>query len=79
MDFDCCKCCHTRKDRLVHASDSKVKDELKIIRWIQFMRTTSYVFSKIFTKEQWEKIEKASKFRKISLSDDDEKEEEGEE
>ena len=43
------------------------------------MRTTSYVFSKIFTKEQWEKIEKASKFRKISLSDDDEKEEEGEE
>ena len=54
----------------MHAADEKMKDELKIIRWIQFMRTADHALKQLFTKVQWAKIEKAAKMRKVSLEDD---------
>ena len=30
----CCKCCFNRRDRLSHAADEAVKEELKIVRWV---------------------------------------------
>ena len=54
----------------MHAADEKMKDELKIIGWIQFMRTADHALKQLFTKVQWAKIEKAAKMRKVSLEDD---------
>lgn len=74
FSFLCCKCCFSRKDRLVHAADEKMKDELKIVRWIKFMRTADHALKQIFTKQQWKEIEKAAKYRKITLDGDSDNE-----
>lgn len=45
----CCVKCHTRRDKLSHMADKLAKDELKLIRWIQFMRCTNFAMTKLFT------------------------------
>ena len=34
----CCAPCHSRRDKLSHLADKLAKDELKIVRWLQFKR-----------------------------------------
>ena len=34
----CCQIGYSKRDRLSHASDAFVKQELKIVRWVQLMR-----------------------------------------
>lgn len=36
--FACCTCCHTNRDKFSHAADRMVKEELKIVGWVQHMR-----------------------------------------
>ena len=44
-----------------------MKEELKIVRWIQFMRCTEMALKKLFTLEQWREIQSESKYRTVSL------------
>ena len=44
-----------------------VKEELKIVRWLQFMRCTSLAMKKLFTVEQWKEIEKQALFKTITI------------
>ena len=44
-----------------------VKEELKITKWLQFMRCTNLALQKLFTKDQLAEIEDLAKFRVITL------------
>ena len=44
-----------------------VKEELKIVRWLQFMRCTSLAMKKLFTVQQWEEIERQALFKTITI------------
>ena len=44
-----------------------VKEELKIVRWLQFMRCTSLAMKKLFTVQQWKEIEKQALFKTITI------------
>ena len=57
---------YSRKDKLVHLSDKKVSDEMKIIRWIQFMRCAEHAMrTRIFNEDQWNEIVNESLFRHL--------------
>ena len=50
----CNKCCNkfqSRRDKLSHLADKLATDELKLIRWLQFMRSTNLAMTKLFTVE----------------------------
>ena len=72
--FKFCKCCESRRDKLSHAADKMVKEELKIVRWIQFMRCSDLAFRKLFTTAQWQEIEAEAKFKTISIDRETNKE-----
>ena len=46
-----------------------VKEELKIVGWVQQMRCVRLAMQKLFTKEQWKLIEEEAKFRVITLDE----------
>jgi hypothetical protein len=69
LPFLCCKCCVNRRDRLSHSADKMVKEELKIVKWIQFMRITEFALQKLFTKQEWTEIEESAKFKKIQFDE----------
>ena len=70
--FPCCFCksCHSRKDRLVLAADEMVKDELKIVRWVQFMRVTELAMRKLFSKDELKQIHDDAKYRVVAFSEE---------
>ena len=72
--FKFCKCCENRRDKLSHAADKMVKEELKIVRWIQFMRCTDLALRKLFTISQWKEIEAEARFKTISIDRETNKE-----
>ena len=51
-------------------ADAMVMEELKIVRWLQFMRCTSLAMKKLFTVQQWEEIERQAKFKTITIDTD---------
>ena len=48
-------------------ADKMVKEELKIVRWLQFMRCTSLAMKKLFTVKQWQEIERQALFKTITI------------
>jgi len=64
-----CKCCTTRKDRLVLAANKMVKEELKIVRWVQFVRVTEFAMRRLFTKEELEAIKDEAEFKVLAFSE----------
>jgi len=52
-----------------------IKDELKIVRWVQMMRCTDVALKRLFTPEQWAEIEKEAKFKQLTFETVDGKEE----
>ena len=63
-------CCLSRRDKLSHKADQLVKDELKIVKWIQFMRCTELAMKKIFSAKEWEKIQNQAKFKYLFYDDE---------
>ena len=51
-----------------------VKEELKIVGWVQHMRCVRLAMQKLFTKEQWQLIENEAKYRVISFNEQTHKE-----
>ena len=49
--FACCHCCHTNRDKFSHAADRMVKEELKIVGWVQHMRCQKLAMKKLFTEQ----------------------------
>lgn len=43
-------CCHTPRDKFSHAADRMVKEELKIVHWVQHMRCQKLAMKKLFTE-----------------------------
>ena len=64
---DCCGCCHSRRDKLSHLADKLVKEELKIVRWLQHMRCVNLAMKKLFTVTQWQEIEKQALYKTITI------------
>ena len=72
VSASCCKRCHTRRDKLSHMADKLVKEELKIVKWLQFKRTHSLAMKKLFTVSQWKEIEKQARFKTILMDNENE-------
>ena len=51
-------------------ADKLAKDELKLIRWLQFMRCTNVAMKQLFTVKQWKEIEKQAKFKTIAFDEE---------
>ena len=47
-------CCHSKRDRLAHEADKSVKNELKVVRWINFMRTAEIAIRSLTSDKQYE-------------------------
>lgn len=60
-------CCHSPRDKFSHAADRMVKEELKIVGWVQHMRCQKLAMKKLFTEEQWKEIELEAKFRTLAI------------
>ena len=58
-------CCLSKTDRLSLKADKLVKNELEIVKWIQFKRTTEAALNKLLTKVQLKNIDKKFKFKFI--------------
>ena len=52
------------------AADEMVKDELKIVRWVQFMRVTELAMRKLFSKDELKQIHDDAKFRVVAFSEE---------
>ena len=68
--FVCCTCCQTRRDKFSHAADKMVKEELKIVGWIQHMRCHNFAMKKLLTPEQWKEVELEAKFKTLAIDSD---------
>ena len=62
-----CSKFHTRRDRFAHMADKLCKEELKIIRWLQFMRRTNLAMKKLFTLQQLKDLEKEASFKTLAV------------
>ena len=58
---------------MVHFADKMVKDELKIVQWVQFMRVTKHALNHLLTKEELNLISEEAKFKLIAFDKNDEK------
>ena len=65
--FSCFTRCHTNRDKFSHAADRMVKEELKIVGWVQHMRCQKLAMKKLFTEQQWKEIELEAKFRTLAI------------
>ena len=65
--FAFCTCCHSNRDKFSHAADRFVKEELKIVGWVQHMRCQKLAMKKLFTEAQWQEIELEAKFRTLAI------------
>lgn len=63
-------CCHSPRDKFSHAADRMVKEELKIVGWVQHMRCQKLAMKKLFTEQQWKEIELEAKFRTLAIDPD---------
>ena len=57
----------------MHFADKMVKDELKIVQWVQFMRVTKHALNHLLTKEELNLISEEAKFKLIAFDKNDEK------
>lgn len=57
----------------MHFADKMVKDELKIVQWVQFMRVTKHALNHLLTKEELHLISEEAKFKLIAFDKNDEK------
>ena len=48
-------------------ADKLCKEELKIVRWIQFMRRTNLAMKKLFTLQQLKDLEKEASFKTLAV------------
>ena len=69
----CCKKFYSRRDRLTHLAEKLAKDELKLIRWLKFMRSTNLAMTKLFTVQQWKKIQEQAQFKTITIDNETDK------
>lgn len=53
----------------MHAAEAVTKNELKIIRWIQFMRCTEAAMGRIFSTEELDEIKKEASYRIVTLDE----------
>ena len=49
-----------------------LKEELKIVKWLQFKRTITLAMKKLFTVDQWKEIEKQARFKTILMDNENE-------
>ena len=68
-----CTCCHSNRDKFSHAADRLVKEELKIVGWVQHMRCQKLAMKKLFTEAQWQEIELEAKFRTLAIDPETDK------
>jgi len=47
-----------------------VKEELKIVGWIQHMRCHNFAMKKLLTPEQWKEVELEAKFKTLAIDSD---------
>ena len=52
---------------LSHKADELAKEELKIIRWLQFMRSTNLAMKRLFSESEWLDIQNDAKFMTVSI------------
>ena len=52
---------------LSHKADELAKEELKIIRWLQFMRSTNLAMKRLFSASEWLDIQNDAKFMTVSI------------
>ena len=50
--------------------DYLIKPELKIVRWIQYFRTTEAALNKLYSKEELDRMKQEVEFRMVSLDED---------
>ena len=48
-------------------ADKLAKEELKIIRWLRFMRCMDLAMKQLFTVKQWKDIEDQAKFKTLAI------------
>jgi len=46
-----------------------VKEELKIVRWVQFMRVTEHAMKRLFTKQELEQINSEAKHKVLAFDE----------
>ncbi len=56
---------------MAHASEAAVKDELKIVRWIQFMRCAEHALQKVFSARDWKQIVEEASFKRMYIDEND--------
>mmetsp|Transcript_19673 Transcript_19673/g.26608 ORF Transcript_19673/g.26608 Transcript_19673/m.26608 type:complete len:135 (-) Transcript_19673:133-537(-) len=71
MHCNCGFCCHSKRDRNVHEADRSVRNELKIVKWVQFFRALEIAFAKLFSKAEWAAIKKEAAFRRVYFDGDE--------
>ena len=52
---------------MAHYNDAKVSDEMKIVRWIQFMRCAEVALQKLMTKEEWDTTVQKALYRYVQV------------
>ena len=50
-----------------------IKEELKIVRWVQFMRVTEHAMKRLFTKEELEQINNEAKHKVLAFDENQQK------
>ena len=50
-----------------------VKEELKIVRWLQFMRVTEHAMKRLFTKQELEQINREAKHKVLAFDENQNK------
>jgi len=73
LPLKCCNRCHNRRDKLAHAADIRIKEEIKIVRWIKHNREVKNAFGRIFTKEEWDEIYKEANTMELYIDDAEDK------
>mmetsp|Transcript_14525 Transcript_14525/g.18322 ORF Transcript_14525/g.18322 Transcript_14525/m.18322 type:complete len:147 (+) Transcript_14525:374-814(+) len=66
----CCKRRYSKRDKLSHFSDKQASEEMKIVRWIRFMRCAEHALkTRLFSDEEWSQIVQDSLYRYIEVDD----------
>ena len=51
-----CTYCRSKRDKLSHAADSMVKEEVKVVKWVQFHRVSEEALKRLFKPDELAKI-----------------------
>jgi hypothetical protein len=71
----CCKAlCFDKQDRLADKALGRVRQEMNIAEWLQFMRVTKVVLQRMHTKRQWQNLLKKYRLAPVTLHSNDDEE-----